>query len=75
MTTITGSSIQIFRLLSLQKQLKLEKLGLKSSGGAIRPRIAKEFGLGPRAPYEAYHDAIRDRINDLQADADEGATA
>lgn len=43
-----------FRLLSVRGQLKLESKGLKSSGGALRPRLAKEFGLKPRDSHEKY---------------------
>jgi len=59
MTTFTGTiQVAAYRLLSLRAQLRLEALGLKSSGGAIRPRIAKEFGLTPQAPYADYLTAI-----------------
>ena len=53
----------IFRLCSLKQQLKLESKGLKSSGGAIRPRIAKEFGLSPRAPHSEYIKKIEEMLN------------
>lgn len=53
------TEIDYFRLASLKSQLKLEAVGLKSSGGAIRPRIAKEFNLSPRAPYTDYIKAIQ----------------
>ena len=67
MTTVTGEGIDLFRLLSLKYQLKLESVGLKSSGGAIRPRIAKEFGLSPRAPHSAYIEKIEQEIKNAQA--------
>ena len=66
MTIVTGEGVDLFRLLSLKYQLKLESVGLKSSGGAIRPRIAKEFGLSPRAPHSAYIDKIRDKIEEIK---------
>ncbi len=53
----------IFRLCSLKQQLKLEAKGLKSSGGAIRPRIAKEFGLSPRAPHSEFITKIEEKLN------------
>lgn len=66
LTVITGNvGIQKFRLISLKGQLRLEKLGLKSSGGAIRPRIAKVFGLAPRASHQAYIDAIQVKLDEL----------
>lgn len=46
--------VEYFRFSSIKHQLKLEKLGLKSRGGALRPRLAKEFGLKPRATYEEF---------------------
>lgn len=65
MITVTGEGVDLFRLLSLKYQLKLERLGLKSSGGAIRPRIAKEFGLSPRAPHSEYIAKIEEKLNAL----------
>lgn len=52
----------IFRLISLKHQLLLEEKGLKSSGGPIRPRIHKEFNLGPRSPYSAFLCAVEKKI-------------
>jgi len=55
MTTLTSpAQINAFRFLSVKHQLKFEKMGMKSSGGALRPRLAKEFGLSPRAPHADY---------------------
>jgi hypothetical protein len=59
------NQIAAFRLLSLRYQLRLEAHGLKSSGGAIRPRIAKEFGLSPRASHDTYIIAINKKIGEL----------
>lgn len=42
------------RFAALKGALKMEKVGLKSRGGALRPRLAKEFGLKPRDSYDAY---------------------
>lgn len=64
---MTQPQIKAFRLLSLRQQLKLESVGLKSSGGAIRPRIAAEFGLKPRASHATYIDAINARLAALNA--------
>jgi hypothetical protein len=57
---------QRFRLVSLKYQLKLESLGLKSSGGAIRPRIAAEFGLRPRDSYDTYKEAVQAKIDSIK---------
>lgn len=61
----TPDSISHFRLASLKYQLKMEKAGMKSSGGAIRPRIAKEFGLSPRAPHDEYIKVIQGLMDGL----------
>jgi len=53
-TLTTTAQINAFRFLSVKHQLKLEKLGMRSSGRALRPLLAKEFGLSPRAPYADY---------------------
>jgi hypothetical protein len=65
----TPSGIEYFRFASVKAQLKLEKVGLKSSGGALRPRLAKEFGLSPRAHHDAYIAYCIDKMNSLLAPA------
>jgi hypothetical protein len=52
------NAVQAFRLLSLRGMLRLEKAGMKTRNGALRPQIAKEFGLSPRAKHDAFIDAI-----------------
>lgn len=61
----TPRQIELFRLVSLKSQLKLEQAGLKSSGGALRPRLAAEFGLNKRAPYADYIKAVQVRMDNL----------
>lgn len=63
----TPDGVEYFRLASLKQQLKLENLGMKSRGGAIRPRIAKEFGLNPLASYASYIDIVEQRMEALRA--------
>lgn len=66
MTTFyTPNAIAYYRLASLKFQLKLEAVGLKSSGGAIRPRMAKEFGLSARAPHAEYIALIEAKMMEL----------
>lgn len=68
MTTVsTPAGIQYARLASLKAQLKLEAVGLKSSGGAIRPRIAKEFGLSSRAKHSEFIRVIQEKMDALLA--------
>lgn len=61
----TPDQVSAFRLMSVKYQLRLEELGLKSSGGALRPRLAKEFGLSPRAPRKAYVDYINAKLQEM----------
>lgn len=53
-TVATGAGIAAFRLLSIRGMLKLEKLGMKHSRGAIRPKVAAELGLKPRDSYDTF---------------------
>lgn len=53
-TASTPHAVNHFRLCSIKAQLKMEKVGLKSSGGALRPRLAKEFGLKPRDSHDKW---------------------
>lgn len=62
-TCNTPDQIAFFRLASLKQQLKLEKVGLKSSGGAIRPRIATEFGLKPRDSHDKFIAAVQAKMD------------
>jgi hypothetical protein len=58
----TGSAIDVFRWKSVISQLKLEKVGLKSSGGALRPRLAAQLGLKPRDSHDKFIQAIETKI-------------
>lgn len=62
-TAIVGkSAIDLYRLAALRSMLKMEKAGLKNSSGPIRPRIADELGLKPRAPHDTYITKLTDMI-------------
>lgn len=63
----TGKGVDVFRLASIKGQLELEELGIRSSGGALRPRLAKEFGLPPRAPRAKYIEAVQVRLKEAIA--------
>jgi hypothetical protein len=67
MSCITGEAIPAFRFASLKAQLRLEKAGMKSSGGALRPRLAAEFKLKKTAPYEDYIKFCQDRLDEYHA--------
>lgn len=66
MEVLTDWGVQYFRLASLKQQLKLESLGMKSSGGVIRPRIAKEFNLPARASHQQFIDAVQAKMDSLK---------
>lgn len=63
MTVIsTPAGVAAVRLLSLRGMLRLEKIGLKTRGGALRPRIASEFGLPPRSSHDDFIAAIEKKL-------------
>jgi hypothetical protein len=55
------------RFVSLRGMLKLESVGMKTRGGSLRPRLADEFGLKPRAPYATYIAAVQLKIDFCKA--------
>jgi hypothetical protein len=59
------AEVSYIRLSSVKAQLRLEKLGLKSKGGALRPRLAKELGLAPRAPHDVYIAECQRRMDEI----------
>ena len=54
-----------YRLVSLKGMLKLESLGMKTRGGALRPRLAREFGLKPRSTYDEFIGAINKKLEGI----------
>lgn len=59
--------VNYFGLASWKGALKLEKVGLKSSGGAIRPRIAARLGLKPRDKHDVFIARIQELMNEILA--------
>lgn len=55
-----------FRLLSLRGALKLESKGLHSTGGALRPKLAAEFGLKPRDSHDKFLAAVQTKIDEMK---------
>jgi hypothetical protein len=55
------------RLATLKGALKLEKAGMKTKGGALRPRIAAEFGLKPRDSHDAFIAKVQEKMDALLA--------
>jgi len=43
--TITGDSIELYRLITLMQAIKLEIKGLKFRGGSVTARVKREFGF------------------------------
>lgn len=50
----TPAEFDFFRYAQLKACLKMERAGLKIRGGALRPQLAKEFGLKARESHDAY---------------------
>ena len=63
----TPDKISYFRLASVKGMLTLESKGMKSRGGALRPRLAREFGLKPRDGYDKYIAYIETQLMILRA--------
>ena len=65
MTTLiatTPNQISFVRLASLKGMVKLEKAGMKTRAGAIRPRIAAELGLKPRDTFDTFINTIEAKM-------------
>lgn len=65
--TFTGEGVTYFALASQKAQLKLESKGLMSSGGALRPRLAKMHGLKPRDSREKFIEVIQAKMDAIIA--------
>lgn len=59
--------VNYFCLAAWKGAVKLESLGLKHSGGAIRPRIAARLGLKPRASHDVFIERIQSLMNEILA--------
>lgn len=72
-TTITGDSIEFFRLCQLRGAVGLEMKGLKMTRGpVIWKRVAREFGIkGNRAAVYAWLDA---KVQELKAQQEHRTT-
>ena len=56
------------RYAMLKGALKLESVGMKTRGGPLRPKLAKEFKLSPRAPHADYIAYCVGRMAELLAE-------
>lgn len=69
-TTATAIGIEettVYAWISQKHQLKLEKLGMKFSGGALRPRLAAQHGLKPRDSHDKFIEVIQAKIDAAKA--------
>lgn len=62
MEFVGKDSVEYFRLASLRGMLKMEQAGLKTRGGALRPRLSKELGLNPRYSHDLYIAEVERRM-------------
>jgi hypothetical protein len=67
----TPEGIAAYRLLSLRGMLRMEKAGMKTRGGALRPRIAAELGLKARDSHDTFITEIERRLEELKPKAPE----
>jgi hypothetical protein len=67
---VTGEHIGLFRLIALEKRLKMEMIGMKGHGSSAYTIIKKEFNLkGNRGRvHEQFREIIEDKKKEL-ADA------
>lgn len=63
MILTSPTEMAYYRLATIKFRLKMEAAGLKGHGGAMRPRMAKEFGLKPRDSFEKYIEICQQRMN------------
>lgn len=63
MTLSTPAQIDCFRLATMKQRIKLESVGLKSSGASTRTIMAAELGLSSRAPHKTFIDAIQVKMD------------
>lgn len=72
MTTLnTPTGIEYAQYAFLKAGLRMESVGMKTRGGALRPKHAKLLGLSPRAPYADFINAVKVRMNELLEQAKE----
>lgn len=59
---LTGEGITYAQLAIWKGALKLESKGLKTRGGALRPKLASKLGLKAKDSYETYITTIQDKM-------------
>ena len=68
MSTNTGtmsSAFSYYRLAQIKGALTLESKGMKGRQGPLRPKLAEEFGLKPRAPFEDYINTAKAKMEEI----------
>lgn len=67
--TLSGDvEIAYFRLAQLKGALKIESTGMKVRQSPLRPKIADEFGLKPRAKHSEFIAVIQAKMDQMIAD-------
>lgn len=62
-----ANQIAYGRLAALKGALKMESVGLKTRGGALRPRLAAELGLKPRDSHDVFIARIVEMMDEALA--------
>jgi hypothetical protein len=71
---LSGSTEMSYaRLASLKGALKLEKAGLKTRGGALRPKIAAELGLKKTDSHDKFIETVQNKMNAMLAEREAAA--
>lgn len=60
---MTGEQISTYQLMVVRAAIKLEKLGLKHSGGSVRARWAAQLGLKPRDAHDKFVNKLTELIS------------
>lgn len=67
--TLSGEDeLAYFRLAQLKGALKIEGAGMKVRQSPLRPKIAAEFGLKPRAKHSEFISVIQAKMDQMIAD-------
>lgn len=66
--TLSGDTeLAYFRLAQLKGALKIEGAGMKVRQSPLRPKIAEEFGLKPRAKHSEFIAVIQAKMDEMIA--------
>lgn len=60
------NQMEYYMLANAKAHLRLQKVGMKSRAGAIRPKLANYLGLSPRDSYDKYLEAVEKKMADMR---------